>query len=845
MKKLVILSFSVLLLTLSVFVVNAATTFQGPPAGCTSAEDPNCNLDGVIWNRSTSDPAQNASFHISGNSRTDGSARVGNGLRVDSNGASIMGDVLVSGKTNAGNGTIEMWANGDLKMIDGKALRIDQDYSSSTLYIANYGADDHPVNVNIQGTISVAKDQISTWGGTPNVSAPQFCLNGNCITSWPTTGGGGTVTSVGSGNGLTGGPITSSGSLNVGAGTGISVAADTVGLDTTYTDGRYVNTTGDTMSGELSITRNIADGNALTVTNNINTGSIHYAARFYGPNSNGYGVVGEGGSTGVSGYGATGVYGSGSTYGVNGTASAGAGFGGYFRNNTGTMQAWLGSASYALQTSGASYLGGNLNISGTTYINSGQSLCFGTTDCRSSWPAAGGSGDITGVTAGTGLSGGGMSGDVTLNITGAYALPQGCTGGYVPKWNTATTAWVCSPDINTDSGGDITGVTAGTGLTGGGATGNVTLGLAPCPNAQVYKSNGTSMTCQADSTGSTPPAGANQQIQFNNSGSFGADADFTWDSTNNRMGIRSTTPVNSIDIGYGGGISTRNNFNYVANTLDNGGLLVQGITSGGTVYGQAYLGSGSTEAAYFSRSRTYDTNNLIQVAIARKIGSTSQWNGIYTNGPADSNYTAAWFSDYNGTRDVKLVTGSYSIEAKQHVLINGQLYIDNTTDASLTNASGALVIGPKTGTNMVFDGNEIQARNNGTASTMYLNNDGGSIRMGGSGHNIDVIVNGFYAHTSDARLKENVNKLKYGLEDIMKLRPITFEWRSDDTDKINIGFIAQDVQRILPEVVNKDPESQMLNLSDNQILPVLVNAVQEQQLQIEILEKRIEALETK
>jgi hypothetical protein len=76
-----------------------------------------------------------------------------------------------------------------------------------------------------------------------------------------------------------------------------------------------------------------------------------------------------------------------------------------------------------------------------------------------------GTGTITGVTAGSGLTGGGTTGAVTMGLTNT------CASGQVLEWNGS--AWACA-GVGT---GTITGVTAGTDLTGGGATGNVTLNL--------------------------------------------------------------------------------------------------------------------------------------------------------------------------------------------------------------------------------------------------------------------------------------------------------------------------------------------------------------------------------
>jgi hypothetical protein len=97
-------------------------------------------------------------------------------------------------------------------------------------------------------------------------------------------------------------------------------------------------------------------------------------------------------------------------------------------------------------------------------------------------------------TAGTGL----FLNATEFSILDSYRLPQSCANSQVPQWNGS--AWICTDDSN--SGGDITSVMVGTGLTGGGGSGDVTLGLVPsyqlpqsCANGQVPQWNGSTWTC--------------------------------------------------------------------------------------------------------------------------------------------------------------------------------------------------------------------------------------------------------------------------------------------------------------------------------------------------------------
>lgn len=120
--------------------------------------------------------------------------------------------------------------------------------------------------------------------------------------------------------------------------------------------------------------------------------------------------------------------------------------------------------------------------------------------------------------------------------------------------------------------------------------------------------------------------------------------------------------------------------------------------------------------------------------------------------------------------------------------------------------------------------------------------------------------------TSDARLKNINGSYKKGLNEILQLNPITYQYKNVEnrkfSDKVletqNIGFSAQEVQQIFPEAVGTDDDG-YLNLNIHPILVTYVNAIKElnekaeqQQKQIEEqqkinneLIKRLEALEKK
>jgi len=94
---------------------------------------------------------------------------------------------------------------------------------------------------------------------------------------------------------------------------------------------------------------------------------------------------------------------------------------------------------------------------------------------------------------------------------------------------------------------------------------------------------------------------------------------------------------------------------------------------------------------------------------------------------------------------------------------------------------------------------------------------------------------------SDARLKKEIQNLSYGIEQVLKLRPVTFKLKSGD-QRTQLGLIAQEARKVIPEVVLGDESKGMLGLDYTALVPVLLKAVQEQQHMIQKQQAQIDEL---
>ena len=108
-----------------------------------------------------------------------------------------------------------------------------------------------------------------------------------------------------------------------------------------------------------------------------------------------------------------------------------------------------------------------------------------------------------------------------------------------------------------------------------------------------------------------------------------------------------------------------------------------------------------------------------------------------------------------------------------------------------------------------------------------------------------------YQQSSDISVKENIREIENPLEKILNIRGITFDYKSsyftnnapqekldflEDERKDNIGFIAQELKEVFPKLVIYNEESEIYNVNYIGLIPILVEAIKEQQRIIENLQ---------
>lgn len=350
--------------------------------------------------------------------------------------------------------------------------------------------------------------------------------------------------------------------------------------------------------------------------------------------------------------------------------------------------------------------------------------------------------------------------------------------------------------------------------------------------------------------------GSNTQVQFNDSGALGGDSLFTYNNSTETLSVGNNT-VGSLVLGVASPSTTRgiqqdkiytadaSVIGYYSNTLFNNATLTAARTIssiqtftvantqdanstggilGSDAYGHLnYVYNGSAAA---SNARI---NNIVGV-----YNDIRNQAGGATANTVDNMYGSRALLRTYSSGNITDAFGHHTLICPANNSVSGTIFnaygfwanITSNTAGSISNAY--LYYGGFNGTN--FTG----AAKFGIYITGESNNYvSGNFAIGG---NASAII---FRATSDERLKSNIEIIDNPVEKIKSIRGVNFTYTVSNTQ--SIGVIAQDVEQLMPELVDINSEGYR-QVNYNGIIGVLIEAVKQQQKEIDSLKQIIEQL---
>ncbi|MBL7738111.1 MAG: tail fiber domain-containing protein [Chitinophagaceae bacterium] len=286
----------------------------------------------------------------------------------------------------------------------------------------------------------------------------------------------------------------------------------------------------------------------------------------------------------------------------------------------------------------------------------------------------------------------------------------------------------------------------------------------------------------------------------------------------------------------------------------------QTIASGdfSTSLGDRSIASGNytISAGYQTRSSGIATTSLGDRTLASGYSATSM--GYQTKAKSNYSLVSGQFNDTTNTNTLFEIGNGTADNARHNamtILTNGNVGIGTTTSNALlqlanTTVNRKLVLYDLNNNDHQYYGFGInggilryQVDAIAAAHVFYAGTSSSAsnelFRINGNGN---AVLMGTLTQTSDVRLKINIHRLQNPIRQLMKLNGYTYNWKDNYRDQeLQIGLLAQEVEKVYPQLV-KENEKGELSVNYISLMPVLLEAIKEQQKQIDEQGRLIELL---
>jgi hypothetical protein len=235
---------------------------------------------------------------------------------------------------------------------------------------------------------------------------------------------------------------------------------------------------------------------------------------------------------------------------------------------------------------------------------------------------------------------------------------------------------------------------------------------------------------------------------------------------------------------------------------------------GATAFGGADTSSAQWSTVMGSRNKANGPNSTAMGELTIASGSHASSMGYMTKANSSYSLVIGFSNDTTCSG-----TGRYAWTSTDPIFIIGNGTYTSRSNAFTVLKNGNTGIGNISPTQMLDVNGNARFRSIGS-DTYYA---GLAITNNGT----------LTTSTSDISMKKDIVTINHALQKVLEMNGVYFSWKNDNLNNRRVGFIAQEMEKVLPEVVFTNPVDGLKGINYPEITAVLAQAVKEQQQQIE------------